>query len=123
MLDRPVMKPELEAQLSELATKLGTSAEHLWSVLIRQAYIDGISSLLTLIGLLAFGLGAVVLFSYMRKKHAEALAKYVPTGLEYVVLGFLLAFVLCLAGNQLFWVISDFFNPEFYAWRQLPFTR
>jgi hypothetical protein len=28
-----------------------------------------------------------------------------------------------IAGNQLYWVIADFSNPEYYALRQLPFTK
>lgn len=114
------MNEELSKALATLAAKLGTTVEHLWSVLIRQAYIDGITSLVTLIGALAFGLGVIILFRYLQTKHKEHLAKYAPIGMEYIVLGFILLFILCIAGNQLYWVISDFFNPEFYALRQLP---
>jgi hypothetical protein len=38
------MTDEFNKQLAELASKLGISVEHLWGVLVKQAYIDGISS-------------------------------------------------------------------------------
>ena len=53
------------------------------------------------------------------RKHAEYLAKY-AAGYEYVILGFILIVVAIAFGGNLYWVISDFFNPEFYALRQLP---
>jgi hypothetical protein len=114
------MNEELGRKLAELAGKLGTTVEHLWSVLIRQAYIDGISSLVSVLGSLAFGVGSVLLFCHLKRKHAEALGKYIPAGIEYVLLGFVLLLVAGAAGTNLYWVISDFFNPEFYALRQLP---
>jgi hypothetical protein len=30
-------------------------------------------------------------------------------------------FLVAVAGNNFYWVISDFFNPEFYALRQSAF--
>jgi len=34
------MNDELQKELAGLAAKLGVSVEHLWGVLVRQAYID-----------------------------------------------------------------------------------
>jgi hypothetical protein len=42
--------------------------------------------------------------------------------LEYMVLGTILFVLVMIAGNNFYWVISDFFNPEFYALRHLPFS-
>jgi hypothetical protein len=76
------MSDELHKELAALAAKLGVSVEHLWGVLVRQAYIDGLSSLVTVFFCAAAG-----------------------------------------AGNNFYWVITDFFNPEFYALRHLPFQQ
>jgi hypothetical protein len=115
------MTEELSKALAALATKLGTNVEHLWGVLIRQAYIDGVSSLLTVICTITFGLGAIYFFFHLKKKNAEWLAKYgPPPGMDYFFLAIILFFVVAIAGSNLYWVISDFFNPEFYALRQLP---
>ena len=43
--------------------------------------------------------------------------------LEYMVLGIILAGLVAVAGNNFYWVITDFFNPEFYALRHLPFQQ
>jgi hypothetical protein len=41
------MNEELGKQLAALCEKLAVTADHLWSVLVRQACIDDISSLVT----------------------------------------------------------------------------
>jgi len=122
------MNEELNKQLAALAAKLGTSAEHLWSVLIRQAYIDGISSLVTT---LCCGLAAALVlwfFFYIRPKWKALrdpkdlfFISFEPV--EYMVLTIVLGALVAVACNNFYWVISDFFNPEFYAWRQLPGVR
>ena len=38
------MSDELNKELAALAAKLGVSVEHLWGVLVRQAYIDGLGT-------------------------------------------------------------------------------
>jgi hypothetical protein len=114
------MNEELGRKLVELAGKLGTTVEHLWSVLIRQAYIDGISSLFNAFLSIAFGIGSIFLLCHIKRAHEEYMRKYVPTGIEFILLGFVLLFAFGIAGSNLYWVISDFFNPEFYALRQLP---
>ena len=45
--------------LRELAEKFGTTTEHLWGVLIKQAYISGVGDLITSI---AFALAAIYVF-------------------------------------------------------------
>jgi hypothetical protein len=114
------MTEELGRKLAELAAKLGTTVEHLWSVLIRQAYIDGVSSLVTVLASLAVGFIAILLFFHVRGDREKYLGKYAPAFFEYFILGIILFLCLGVAGSNLYWVISDFFNPEFYALRQLP---
>jgi hypothetical protein len=94
----------------------------------RQAYIDGVSSLVTVICCAAAGLGVLSFFFYRRRKYkltAEPKERFLFSTnepLEYLVLGTILFFLLAVAGNNFYWVISDFFNPEFYALRPLPFS-
>jgi hypothetical protein len=114
------MNEELGKKLAELAARLGTTVEHLWGVLIRQAYIDGVSSLVTMLCALTVGFVAVLLFLHVRKDREKYLGKYAPAFAEYFILAVVLFLVAGVAGSNLYWVISDFFNPEFYALRQLP---
>jgi hypothetical protein len=122
------MSDELHKELAALAAKLGVSVEHLWGVLVRQAYIDGLSSLVTVFCCAAAGLGVLWFFFYRRRKYKQAEPKerfFLSTNepLEYLVMGTILFFLVALAGNNFYWVISDFFNPEFYALRHLPFSQ
>ena len=121
------MTTELSNQLTELATKLGTSVEHLWSVLVRQAYIDGLSSLVTMLTCAALAVGAVYAFFCLRRKYEAAEKKelwiYPPPPLDLVFLSMALVALLMIGSNAFYWALSDFFNPEYYAFRELPGVR
>ncbi len=121
------MTAELSNQLTELATKLGVSVEHLWSVLVRQAYIDGLSSLCTMLICAALAAGVIYAFFCLRRKYEAAEKKelwtYPPPPLDLFFLGMVLVALLVIASSNFYWVISDFFNPEYYAFRQLPGVR
>jgi hypothetical protein len=118
---------ELHKELAALAAKLGVSVERLWGVLVRQAYIDGLSSLVTVFCCAAAGLGVLWFFFYLRRKYkltAEPKERFFLSTepVEYMALGIILVVLVAVAGNNFYWVISDFFNPEFYALRHLPFS-
>jgi hypothetical protein len=120
------MSDELHKELAALAAKLGVSVEHLWGVLVRQAYIDGLSSLVTVFGCAVAGLGVLWFFFHRRRKYrlsAEPKERFFLSTnepLEYMVMGTILFVLVMVASNNFYWVISDFFNPEFYALRHLP---
>ena len=121
------MSDELNKQLAALAAKLGVSVEHLWGVLVRQAYIDGLSSLVTVFFCAAAGLGVLWFFFTGGGNAGTAETKegfsLSTEPVEYMVLGTILFLLVLVAGNNFYWVISDFFNPEFYALRHLPFQQ
>jgi len=72
------MSEELNKQLAELANKLGVSVEHLWGVLIKQAYIDGISSLATVLVCLLLVIVIVYAFLYFRRRFRNTPAQESP---------------------------------------------
>ena len=123
------MNDQLNKELAALAAKLGVSVEHLWGVLVRQAYIDGLSSLVTVFFCAAAGVGVLWFFFHRRRKYKltvepkEHVFFSANEPLEYMVLGTILFVLVMVAGNNFYWVISDFFNPEFYALRHLPFQQ
>ena len=124
------MSEDLNNELAGLASKLGISVEHLWGVLVRQAYIDGISSLATTLVCVLLGVVIIYAFFYLRRKfkntpHHEWTP---PFGLllepfGFVILGIVLLVIITIGSDNLYWVVSDFYNPEFYALRHLPFSR
>jgi hypothetical protein len=124
------MSDELNNQVAALASKLGISVEHLWGVLVKQAYIDGISSLATT--LVCVLIGVVVIYSFLHLRHrlknrpdhewSQPFGLFTePFG--FVILGIVLLVIISVASDNLYWVISDFSNPEFYALRHLPFSK
>jgi hypothetical protein len=123
------MSEELDKQLASLAGKLGVSVEHLWGVLIRQAYIDGLSSLLTVLVCMLLAVVAVYAFFSLRRKFKGEVKEVsepfsvLMEPLGFVILGAILLVLFTVASSNFYWVISDFFNPEFYALRQLPFSK
>ena len=111
------MSAELDSRLADLAQKLGTSVDHLWEVLKRQALIDGFGNLATALVSLAAIVAVAVLWRKIPVPGAEVEA---PAKMLRLVIAFgVICFGLMIFGNNLWWAISDFVNPEFYAWRQL----
>jgi len=121
------MSPELENRLSDLAGKLGVSVEHLWGVLVRQAALHGVYDLMTAAGLLlamaATMAGYVVLWRWPAKKGGL----FDPTPFNraagaavaaMLLLGFGTAFI-----SAVYDALTDFGNPEFYAFTRLPFSK
>jgi hypothetical protein len=117
---------DLQSELSELAEKLGVSVEHLWEVLKRQAFIDGLSSLLTMIVCLVLAAIAIFGFALLQRKYAHVSNKELglsmwppPEYARWLLLSIVLLFLLLMIGTRLYWVISDFSNPEYFAWREI----
>lgn len=115
------MTPELEKTLIALADKLGTTVEHLWSVMIYQARIVAIQNAVTLaiIGAVLFFAGRVLITrwrSYDNKDEAMADGLIVMGGAAYTVIGSVLALVAIFAVNEM---ITAIFNPEYWALSQI----
>jgi hypothetical protein len=122
------MTPELQNRLSDLAAKLGVSVEHLWGVLVRQAALHGVYDLMTAAGLLlamaAVAAGYVVLWRWPAPKKAEL---FDPTPLNRAAGAAVAAMLLLVFGSAfigaVYDALTDFGNPEFYAFKHLPFTQ
>jgi xanthine/uracil permease len=124
------MSQDLNKQLAELARKLGVSVEHLWGVLVRQAYIDGFSSLATVLVCALLGVAIALAFFYLRRRFKntpdrESVQPFGPLmePVGFVILGMVLLLIIAIGSDNFYWVVSDFYNPEFYALRHLPFSK
>jgi ABC-type antimicrobial peptide transport system permease subunit len=120
------MNEQTQQLIRELAEKLGTTAEHLWSVLIQQALITGIVDTLIM---LTFGVILVRLFIFVKAKttkRGETPTSYPHADWEdepafiawfgWAVLAFI--FSLILAGNASM-TMAAFLNPEYWALMQV----
>ena len=118
------MTPELEHRLSALADKLGVSIEHLWGVLVRQASIDGVYSLLIAgaAGAIMAGIVAGYWLVAWRSQSGDPLSTFQNRTFGGVVAGMLvLAFGTMFFGS-IYNALTDFGNPEYFAIRHLPFN-
>jgi hypothetical protein len=124
------MSEGLNKQLSDLADKLGVSLDHLWGVLVKQAYIDGFSSSATTIVCVLLGIVIVYFFLRLRRRFKDRPSEDAPPPFAvlmepfgFIIVGIVLLFIVLVACDNLYWVVSDFANPEFYALRHLPFLK
>lgn len=114
--------------LTLLAEKLSTTTEHLWAVLIRQAYIDG---WLTIASLIVLTILCVVMLRFViRKTTAPGTKdKYgMPLKAEWyeegafaawTVAGIASTIVILLVIEGLPTAISALINPEYWALKQI----
>jgi hypothetical protein len=124
------MSEEVEKQLAALCAKIGVTADHLWAVLVRQAYIEAISSLCTLVVCLVLAAIAVYGFLLVQRKYRSVSPEELrlsmwppPAYMRWFILGIVLFFLLLVASNNFYWLISDLFNPEWFAFKALPFSK
>lgn len=112
------MNEQTAKLIQDLAAKLGTTAEHLWGVLVRQAPLSAAIDLIQLvvIWVIAFGLLKRAAVAWKKSEtednEVEVGAYSLFAGLA-VVAG-IAVFLACPHG-----IVSGFFNPEYWALKQI----
>jgi hypothetical protein len=118
------MNQQLSALLEKLATKLGTTTEYLWHVLLKQARISATITLFYFIASLIIG---VIIYKLHRrfmttpeKPHSNNLYY------EHEELGAIMVVVAAIWGICFIWIISSlsnifngYFNPEYWALNEI----
>lgn len=120
------MKEETTKLIEQMAQQLGTTTEYLWSVLIKQAPID---SAVTLFQFILIGIFGYMLLRVHKKlsltkeydgytrtgySHYEELAS-IPMFFAMIIF----AIVLLCAFFAIPEVVYGFFNPEYWALKQV----
>lgn len=103
------MNDKIAELLEKLAVKLGTTAEHLWGVLVKQAHIEGMTSVIiwSIWGIIVVFLA--MFFSLVRTDTYEE--KNTMWGIWIAI--FIVTFVIfasCIST-----IIGQFNNPEYWA--------
>ena len=117
------MDDKTTALIDKLAEKLGTTAEHLWGVLLHQAPISGAIDLATVVVML---LAAVGLVWFVKGKtttppetkdepypHAEW--KDEGAGLAWLGMAIYLTVTGVVVIGSMQGIVAAFFNPEYWA--------
>lgn len=100
--------------LSQLADKLGTTSEYLWTVLVRQAPISGA------VDVLQYALIAIAVWLYIKglpRAHArfEAFDTELSGGFYIFGGGFILVTLVLVAFFAVGNTVTAFVNPEYWA--------
>ena len=116
------MNDQLALTLVTLADKLDTTVEHLWQVMIAQAYISAMTDLaLTVVWILL----TIVATVFVYKKNSESAdedGRKWPNGIEmiaYIVVAYMVissVVMLVLIPND---IITALYNPEYWALQQI----
>lgn len=110
--------------LNAMADKLGTTATHLWGVLVRQAPIAAATdAVFYLVLSCVFGAAVWSLLRAHKKWSAQTDGVSEGQGIALVVLGgataLMLGIVIMSFGVDLPHIIAGFFNPEYWALQRL----
>lgn len=101
----------LDERIEKLADKLGVTVEYLWEILLEQAFISAVH---TSIFLVVFIVGTVLL--YKKANSIEPLfERETAMGLMYGII----FFTVCMSAVMSYEIISGFFNPEYWALKQV----
>jgi hypothetical protein len=96
--------------LTQLATKLGTTVEFLWAVLLKQAMVSGIKSIIAIVLMWSIVISSVVFL--VKKKFEDESPEAIIGAILTCALGLVSILVLLLEGGS---AITALFNPEYWA--------
>lgn len=106
--------------LEALAAKLNTSVEFLWSVLLKQAVVNGIFDLVTVIFFCAFGYGYYRFVQWSAKaKDDGSFMSDIGYPILLVIGGGTCAVFLASTPWYLYDATTSFLNPEYWAFKQI----
>ena len=118
------MKEEIAPLLRELASELSTTTEYLWEVMVRQASIYAISSILfAAFAFIVLILGTLIV--YIKSKKAGGLIEYLDPDESPIPLMLTIALTagwfLMILGSivALFDIVTAILNPEYWALNQI----
>jgi hypothetical protein len=102
--------------LQPLAEKLGTTAQYVWGLQVKQAYVDGFVALASFMFGVMMIIGSIgILFKIFNngEKASEAEAWLTGGSLISIIVGF----TICASWFST--ILNCFINPEYYALQQL----
>ena len=112
------MNKETQELIERLSEKLGTTADHLWGVLIKQAPIQAIIDGITMAALIVLSILALKLFKDKYKKlwDTDAEPLVIVAGLFTAMLVVATIIIVCTTFDT---TVTAVFNPEYWALKQI----
>lgn len=107
------MDNETLTALTALATKLGTTSEYLWSVLLKQAPISGMTDLILITAMITLtAIYTRLVIKYFPELDEDSFGAWAVAA---ILVSLSTVITLSSAGN----IIAALFNPEYWALRQI----
>ncbi len=108
------MEKEIIKLIEVLADKLGTTTIYLWKILVKQAFISGITDIIQYIIII---IATIWLTKFTKRKVKDDMEDYeiVITCAMWIVMALLLIIAFFSIGTT----ITAFTNPEYWALEQL----
>jgi hypothetical protein len=118
------MNEQTTKLIEQLAQKLGTTAEYLWTVLLKQAPISAMIDLVYLVIVTIMGVGLYKLHKYCIKETDEYGENIYENKGELVIpVMVILAIIWAIFFIVYFFsfgnIINGFFNPEYWALKEV----
>ena len=121
------MNETTEKLIRDLAEKLGTTADHLWGVLCRQAPISGITNLLVMAAWTALIIWGFKLVSRKTKCPPETETNKYPhaewdgdgVAIAWAIWGIGALITMLVVGCALQSIAGSLLNPEYWALKQI----
>lgn len=109
--------------VEQLAQKLGTTAEYLWGILVKQAPISATIDLIYFVIIVISGIILFKIHQYLGKETETTNSIYCEKGENVAVpmviaaMIWVICFIICFfsIGN----IINGFFNPEYWALKEI----
>lgn len=97
--------------IRDLATKFGTTAEYLWSVMIKQAMISGVTNVIVIIA-----------WIFIFRKAYKTILNIDDRNIKLLVLivfGFICGGTVVIVSCNMVQIIGSFLNPEYWVLTQV----
>jgi len=105
--------------LEGLAIKLGVTADYLWEILIRQAYINAIMITIQEIFIVVVGIVLWKVHKFLSSEEGRDKSRYSEyeelAGLPMIISGMIFAILVICGFFCLGQIATGFINPEYYA--------
>lgn len=115
------MDSKTEALIRELATKLGTTVDHLWSVMIKQAFVSSMISIFQYLLIIAGVIVWVKIHKWLSEKEGDGYSNMryddyeLAAGVPMIITGIMLLILVVVSLFSITDTITGFVNPEYWA--------
>jgi len=105
-------------RIDVIAAKMGTTAEYLWPLIVKQEIVD---SILTFLGITFATITFIIFSKWLIDSRKNKETHDDPDTKEVILLGFLIFSAIVLIMSLIFFIAEgfDWINPEYWAFKNI----